>query len=89
MSPKVVAAGVGAAAAAAAAAVAAGGSRTTSEEPISGSEDEVVTVRETVTSEDRGGDIHMLTDEEIDAGASDVPLGGHRDTGQRDRDTSG
>jgi uncharacterized protein YndB with AHSA1/START domain len=89
VSPKVVAAGVGAAAAAAAAAVAAGGSRTTSDEPVSGSDDEIVTVRETVTSEDRGGDIHMLTDEEINAGASDVPLGATESSGQRDRDTSG
>ena len=90
VSPKVVAAGVGAAAAAAAAAVAAGGSRTTSDEPVSGSDDdEIVTVRETVTTEDRGGDIHMLTDEEINAGASDVPLGATESTSQRDRDTSG
>jgi hypothetical protein len=80
---------VGAAAAAAAAAVAAGGSRTTSDEPVSGSDDEIVTVRETVTSEDRGGDIHMLTDEEINAGASDVPLGATESTVERDRDTSG
>ena len=49
--------------------------------------DDAVVERDTVPSEERGGDIRMLTDEEIDAGASDVPLGATESS--RDRDTSG
>ena len=79
-SGKAVAAGVGAAAAAAAAAVvgskgsssdSAGAADSTSEPTTSGADEAAETVPST------GGDrtIRMLTDEEIEAGASDVPLG--------------
>ena len=92
VSPKVVAAGVGVAAAAAAAAVAAGGSSTTSEERTPESDDTIAVqetaVRETVTSDDSGADIRMLTDEEIDAGASDVPLDATENSGVRGDDPS-
>jgi uncharacterized membrane protein len=87
VSGKVVAAGVGVAAAAAAAAAAAGGSGTTSDEHTSERTDDTVVERDTAPGEDRGGDIRMLTDEEIMAGASDVPLGATESS--RDRDTDG
>ncbi len=88
VSAKVVAAGVGVAAAAAAAAAAAtGGSRTSSDDLTSESVEDTVVERDRVPSEGGGGDIRMLTDEEIDAGASDVPPSAAESSS--DRDTSG
>jgi len=88
VSGKVVAAGVGVAAAAAAAAAAAtGGSKTSSDESVSESVGETVVERDRAATEPQGGDIRMLTDEEIDAGASDVPPAADESSTARDTNT--
>jgi ribosome-associated toxin RatA of RatAB toxin-antitoxin module len=85
VSGKVVAAGVGVAAAAAAAAAAAtGGSKTSSEESLSESVGDTDVERDRVATEPQGGGIRMLTDEEIDAGATDVPPAADESSTARD-----